>query len=106
MLCLPTGIIKAIPLSLTEQRRFEAGVPTSQLNVGAATFVPAANDPDNMRKSNFFAGALIFTQRPTEKFGYTISYQGLATNRSSLNGPLGVGFQPFGGSTTIGFRWA
>src|SRR6266852_1080804 len=95
----PTGIIEAIPLSLTELRRYEAGVPTSQLNVGNATFIPAANDPDNLRKASFFSGAVIFTQRPTERFGYTISYQGLATNRRSINGPLGVGFQPVGGST-------
>src|SRR6266403_3791564 len=60
-----TGVIEAIPLSLTELRRFEAGVPISQLNVGAATFIPAANDPDNLRKSNFFSGAVTFTQRPT-----------------------------------------
>src|SRR6266849_6300752 len=99
----PTGIIEAIPLSLTELRRYEAGVPTSQLNVGNATFIPAANDPDNLRKASFFSGAVIFTQRPTERFGYTISYQGLATNRSSINGPLGVGFQPVGGSTRSNF---
>ena len=98
-----TGIIEAIPLSPTELRRFEAGVPISQLNVGAATFIPAANDPDNLRKANFFSGAVIFTQRPTETFGYTISYQGLATNRSSINGPLGVGFQPFGGNERSDF---
>ena len=98
-----TGIIEAIPLSPTELRRFEAGIPTSQLNVGAATFIPAANDPDNLRKGNFFSGAVIFTQRPTETFGYTISYQGLATNRSSINGPLGVGFQPFGGTERSDF---
>ncbi len=93
-----TGVIEAIPMSLTELRRFEAGVPPSQLNVGNATFVPAANDPDNLRKAHFFSGAIVFTQRPTETFGYTLSYQGLATNRSSINGPLGVGFQPFGGT--------
>jgi iron complex outermembrane receptor protein len=98
-----TGIIEAIPLSLTELRGYEAGVPTSQLNVGSATFIPAANDPDNLRKANFFSGAVIFTQRPTETFGYTISYQGLATNRSSINGPLGVGFQPFGGNEQSDF---
>jgi len=98
-----TGIIEAIPLSLTELRRYEAGVPTSQLNVGNATFIPAANDPDNLRKANFFSGAIIFAQRPTETFGYTISYQGLATNRSTINGPLGVGFQPFGGSEQSDF---
>jgi iron complex outermembrane receptor protein len=98
-----TGIIEAIPLSLTELRRYEAGVPTSQLNVGNVTFIPAANDPDNLRKASFFSGAVIFTQRPTERFGYTISYQGLATNRSGTNGPLGVGFQPIGGSTRSDF---
>src|SRR5207253_5270691 len=38
-----------------------------------------------------------------ETFGYTISYQGLATNRSSINGPLGVGFQPFGGNERSDF---
>ena len=97
------GITEAIPLSLTELRRYEAGVPISQLNIGAATFIPAANDPDNLRKANFFSGAIIFTQRPTEAFGYTISYQGLATNRSTISGPLGVGFQPFGGSERSDF---
>ena len=98
-----TGIIEAIPLSPAEQLRFEAGVPPSQLTIGAATFVPAANDPDNLRKASFFDGAVIFTQRPTTSFGYTISYQGLATNRGAINGPLGIGFQPFGGTTSSDF---
>src|SRR5688572_13294678 len=78
----PTGIIEAIPF---------------------VTFIPGANDPDNLRKANFFDGAVIFTQRPAETFGYTISYQGLATNRSTINGPLGIGFQPFGGTTRSHF---
>lgn len=99
----PAGIIETIALSPEEQRRYEAGVPTSLLNVGAATFIPAANDPDNLRKANFFSGALIFSQRLTETFGYSFSYQGLATNRTGLNGPLGVGFQPFGGSEQSDF---
>src|SRR6267142_159747 len=51
-----TGVIEAIPLSLTEQHRFEAGIPISSLKVGAATFIPAANDPDNLRKGSFFSG--------------------------------------------------
>src|SRR5882724_2633741 len=98
-----TGIIEAVPLSLAEQERYEAGVPIASLNIGAATFIPAANDPDNLRKSNFFSGAIVFSQRPTETFGYTLSYQGLATNRSSINGPLGVDFQPFGGTSRSDF---
>jgi vitamin B12 transporter len=99
----PTGIIEAIPLSLAEQRRFEVGVPPAQLNIGAATFVADANDADSLREADFFNGAVSFTQRPTETFGYTVSYQGLATNRSSINGPLGTGFQPFGGTTRSDF---
>ncbi|MCM3870520.1 MAG: TonB-dependent receptor [Pyrinomonadaceae bacterium] len=99
----PTGIIEAIALSPEELSGYEAGVSTSMLNVGAATFIPAANDPDNLRKANFFSGAVIFSQRPTEAFGYSLSYQGLATNRTGINGPLGVGFQPFGGTEQSDF---
>lgn len=99
----PTGIIEAVPIPDEELRRYEAGVPTSRLNIGNATFIPAANDPDNVRKVNFFSGALVFSQRAAEAFGYTVSYQGLATNRSGTNGPLGVGFQPFGGSERSDF---
>src|SRR5262249_51974205 len=100
----PTGIIEAIPLAPDQLRRFEAGVPPAQLVIGNATFVPAANDPDSLRKADFFDGVLIFAQHPTENFSYTISYQGLVGNRSSINGPLGVGFQPFGGTTRSDFN--
>ena len=100
----PTGIIEANSLSPDEQRRYEAGVPASLLKIGEATFVSAANDPDNLRKANLFSGALVFSQRPTEKFGYSLNYQGLVTNRSGINGPLGVGFQPFGGTEQSDFN--
>jgi iron complex outermembrane receptor protein len=99
----PTGIINAVALPAAELRRFEAGVPTSLLNVGAATFIPSANDPDNLRKANFFSGALQFTQQATETFSYTVSYHSLASHRSGINGPLGVGFQPFGGTERSDF---
>lgn len=99
----PSGIVDAVALSASELSRFEAGVPTSLLNVGAATFIPSANDPDNLRNTNVFSGALQFTHQPTEAFGYTVSYHGLASHRSSINGPLGVGFQPFGGTDRSDF---
>ncbi|HKR58990.1 MAG TPA: TonB-dependent receptor, partial [Pyrinomonadaceae bacterium] len=99
-----TGIVEAIPLSRSEQRRYESGVPISELNPAGATFIPDANDPDNQRKANFFSGALTFSHRPAETFGYHISYQGLSTNRTGTNGPLGVGFQPFGGSEQSDFE--
>lgn len=99
----PTGIVNAIPLAPAELLRYESGVPVSQLNVGPATFIPSANDPDNEREAHFFAGAVTFSQQPTDAFGYTLNYQGLITHRTTANGPLGVGFQPFGGSERSDF---
>ncbi len=84
---LPTGIIEAIPLSIDGTKTLRSRCADLATECGSATFIPAANDPDNLRKANFFSGALVFTQRPTEAFGYTFSYQGLATNRSAINGP-------------------
>ncbi|MEP6741943.1 MAG: TonB-dependent receptor, partial [bacterium] len=94
-----TTIVSAVPLSRAELRRFEAGLPLGQLNPGGATFVPDADDPDASAASRFFDGAVTFAQRPSEAFGYTISYQGLGTRRANSDGPGGTGFQPFGGST-------
>lgn len=93
------GIVDARPLSRFELRRYEMGVPPAQLILGDATFIPDANDPDASAASRFFDGAVVFGHRPTEAFGYTISYQGLATRRVNSNGPAGIGFQPIGGST-------
>jgi iron complex outermembrane receptor protein len=94
---LPAGIIDAVPLSRTELRRFEAGTPASQLQNGAATFIPATNDPDFARAARFFSGALVFTQRPSDRFSYTISYQGNLHNGTFRDGPGGTNdFRPFG----------
>jgi iron complex outermembrane receptor protein len=100
---LPTGIINAVALKGNEFNRFVNGTAVNQLNVGSATFIPDANDPDNSSNANFFTGTLVFTHRPFEKFGYTISYQGLRTERNNINGSLGVGFQPFGGTSRSNF---
>ena len=93
------GIIEARPLSVSELRRYEAGTPPAQLQLNGANFIPDANDPDASAAGRFFNGAITFSQRPTESFGYSITYQGLSTRRLNSNGPGGVGFQPFGGST-------
>ena len=95
----PTGIIDARPLSINELRRYEAGTPPTQLQLNGANFIPDANDPDASAAARLFNGAVTFAQRPTDSFGYSISYQGLSTRRLNSNGPGGVGFQPFGGST-------
>ncbi|HEY3132352.1 MAG TPA: TonB-dependent receptor [Acidobacteriota bacterium] len=90
------GILAAIPLSRAELRRYEAGTPLAQLNVGNATFIPSADDPDNRRKAHFFAGVVTFDQRPSKDFGYSISYHGLVSGRTFRDGPRGVSFQPDG----------
>jgi len=90
------GIIGAVPLALSQLGRYEQGTPISELDLGSATYVPSANDPDNSRAANFFSGAVTFTQQATSVFGYTVAYQGLTAHKTFLDGPGGVSFQPFG----------
>ncbi|HEX8150394.1 MAG TPA: TonB-dependent receptor plug domain-containing protein, partial [Pyrinomonadaceae bacterium] len=82
-----TGVVDARPVSRAELRRFERGTPLSQLNLGGANLLPAANDPDYSRAARFFSGAVTFAQRPTEAFGYSVSYHGLSTRRTLNEGP-------------------
>jgi iron complex outermembrane receptor protein len=97
-----TGIVAARPVSRSELRRYESGVGLSHLNVGDATFMPAANDPDDSRAGRFFSAAVTFVQRPSERFGYSITYHGLATRNSFRFGPAVPGdpadspFRPLG----------
>ncbi|MET0622608.1 MAG: TonB-dependent receptor [Pyrinomonadaceae bacterium] len=81
------GVIEARPVSREELRRYESGTPLSQLSLNGATFLPAANDADFSRAGRFFSGALAFAQRPSEAFGYTVSYHGLVTRNSFREGP-------------------
>ncbi|MDQ1610650.1 MAG: vitamin transporter [Pyrinomonadaceae bacterium] len=93
---LPAGIVRAVPLARAELRRFENGTNAAALTNGAATFIPSTNDPDAARATRFFSGALVFTQRVTDSFGYTVSYQGNRTDGAFYDGPAGTGFEPFG----------
>jgi len=97
---LPAGIVRAVPLSRAELLRYETGTPAANLSNGAATFIPSTNDPDASRASRFFSGALVFTGRPTENFGYTVSYQGNRTDGAFYDGPNGTGFEPSGNART------
>ncbi len=94
------GVIQARPLSLSELNRYEAGVPASQLNLSGATFIPSANDPDFRREARFFSGMVTFAQRLNDVFGYSINYQGLATDRAFRDGPGGISFEPLGNTRT------
>src|SRR5262249_26316267 len=101
----PSGsLVKAIPLSLDEQRRVEArGIPLTadNYNRGDANFIPALDDPDNRRNSNFFSGALNFTQRLNDRASYRLSYHRVDVNRSFLDGPRGIGLFGEPAFTTI-----
>jgi vitamin B12 transporter len=104
---LPTTnrtIINAVPLSVSELNRYATGTPISQLNRGSANFIPETNDPDNFQKGKFFSGQLAFTQVLADNLISQTTYQFLQTDRKNINGPRGVGFQPFGGSTTSFFE--
>jgi vitamin B12 transporter len=83
----PSGIVDARALSRSELRRYNSGVALGQLDIGDATFLPGANDPDDSRAGRFFSGAVTFAQRPTESFGYSLTYHGLVTRNSFRDGP-------------------
>ncbi len=95
---LPTGIINAVPVSLSEEHRYEAGTPLSQIAVGNATFMPAALNPDSTRAGRFFTGAFRLVVRPSDRLGFTAEYQDLNAWRNYGDGPAGPGSQPAGSS--------
>jgi hypothetical protein len=88
-----SGIIDAIPVPLSQQHLYEAGTPLSQLALGSATFLADAHDPDSTRVGNFFTGAVRFTLRPSDKFGFTAVYQDVSAKRNYGDGPAGPGDQ-------------
>jgi len=96
----PTGVIQASPLNSGELTRYEAGVPSSQLTLNGATFIPSANDPDFRREARFFSSSLTFAQRANDAFGYSLNYQALKTDRAFRDGPGGISFEPVGNTRT------
>ncbi|MBC7796600.1 MAG: TonB-dependent receptor plug domain-containing protein, partial [Pyrinomonadaceae bacterium] len=93
-------IIDAVPLSLSELRRYADGTPFDQLNGGNANFIPYTNDADNFQESEFFNGQIALNQIINNRLVFNATYQGLKTSRRNTNGVLGVPFQPFGGTET------
>jgi len=68
---------------------------TGFVEAGPATFVPSANDPDNVRDSDFVSMLALFEQRPSSVFGYTVAFHRLGTDRLFRDGPLGTSaFEP------------
>lgn len=91
-----SGVVDAIPASLAAEHLYEAGVPLSEISLGAATYMPAAYDPDSTRAGRFFTGALKFVARPSDKLAFTTQYQDVYTRRDYGDGPGGPGYQPTG----------
>jgi vitamin B12 transporter len=74
-----------------------AGIVNAVASGPAATFVPAAFDSDSTRVGHVFTGALKFTVRPSDRFGFTAQYQDVSTVRNYGDGPAGPGpYQPGG----------
>lgn len=102
----PVGTsVRAVALSLSEQRRVEAvgrSLTATNYTRGDANFIPALDDPDSRRNGRFFSGAITFAQRLNDDFSYRISYQKVNTNRLFTDGPGGLRFAPaFNNSTAI-----
>ncbi len=93
-----SGIINAVPLSSSALEQYENGTAISQLDPGAATYIPAFSNPDATLADRFLTGAISLSAHPLESLGITASYSDLTTRRRYGDGPAGAGYQPSGNS--------
>lgn len=84
----PTGEVKAIALSLDQLQLYEKKLP---ITVGNATFIPSQIDPDARRLGSFFSGGLTLQHQVSRNTSYHVTYQGVDTKRTYLDGPAGPG---------------
>jgi vitamin B12 transporter len=90
------GIVPAVALPTDQLALFEKGLP---YNAGNATFIPNQVDPDNRLLGSFLNGSVNFQHELSRDTSYRVTYQGVSTKRTYLDGPAGPGFQPnFNGS--------
>jgi iron complex outermembrane receptor protein len=69
--------------------------------IAGANFEPSPNDPDSRREARWISALVALSHRPSPRAGWRLQYQGLATDRDSLNGPLGPSFQPAGANANF-----
>ncbi|HUF02719.1 MAG TPA: TonB-dependent receptor [Aridibacter sp.] len=67
-------------------------------------FVPDANDPDSIQENDLLGFQARLEQVVYPALLFRASYQVLDTRRVTINGPLGPGFQPFGGNESSTFE--
>jgi vitamin B12 transporter len=80
----PTGEVKAVALPIDQLELFETGQPFSP---GNATFIPNQIDGDSRLLSNFLSGGITFQHQVSSGGSYHVTYQGVKTTRSGLDGP-------------------
>lgn len=85
------GYIAAVAPVASQIRLAEQGLPYSRVG---ATFVPALGDPDYYRTARFLSTLFAVQHQVSAPLSYRVSYQGLASDRNVVNGPLGPGFNP------------
>lgn len=87
-----TGEVKAIALPIDQLQLFEKKQP---ITAGTATFIPNQIDPDGRRLGEFFSGGLTLQHQVSRNTSYHVTYQGVDTKRTYLDGPAGPGaFEP------------
>jgi outer membrane receptor protein involved in Fe transport len=93
---IPSGAIEARPLpsSLVPAAisSIASGVPYSS---SSATFLGDYPDPDNSRAVNVISSLVFLEHQIAPSFHYRLQFQDFDVNRSYVNGPAGLGFQPF-----------
>lgn len=87
-----TGPVNAIALPTDQLELFEKGQP---YNSGNATYIPNQMDPDSRLLSTFWSGGITLQHQVTSSGSYHVTYQGVKTTRTGLDGPAGPGsFEP------------
>jgi vitamin B12 transporter len=82
--------ISAVPVSLDNQHRLEAGLP---LLGSGATFVPDLNDPDSTRDAHFVINTATVAGI-AKRVMFRGSFSAVDVNRTFSDGPLGPRSQP------------
>ncbi|HLQ77216.1 MAG TPA: TonB-dependent receptor, partial [Terriglobia bacterium] len=87
-----TGEVKAVALPIDQLALFEKG---QAFNAGNATYIPNQIDPDGRRLGTFFSGGTTLQHQISSSSSYHVTYQGVKTTRTYLDGPAGPGsFEP------------
>jgi iron complex outermembrane receptor protein len=97
----PAGAVSAIALPVSQIPAAVASISSgAPFYFGNATFIPAYGDPDDYRVVRFISTQLYAEQQILPNLHYRLSFQDLDTNRNYVNGPLGLGYQPFDRTNT------